>query len=96
MESKLRSLAERDIKKEYDRADVQSLTTKYSNVTYKHMLLPLWSSAFGYKGKTYSYAINGETGKVSGSRPYSAIKIALALFGIAAAIGGYLYYANMM
>jgi predicted RNA-binding Zn-ribbon protein involved in translation (DUF1610 family) len=96
MESKLRSLAERDIKKRYDRADVQSLSTKYSNVTYKHMLLPLWSSAFGYNGKTYNYAINGETGKVSGSRPYSAIKIALTLLGIAAAVGGYWYYANMM
>jgi predicted RNA-binding Zn-ribbon protein involved in translation (DUF1610 family) len=86
MERTLRRLAEKDIKKKYDRADVQSLSTKYSNVTYKHVLLPLWSSAFGYKGKTYDYAINGETGKVSGSRPYSAVKIALAVLGVAAAV----------
>jgi predicted RNA-binding Zn-ribbon protein involved in translation (DUF1610 family) len=86
MENTLRGLAVRDIKKQYDRADVQSLITKYSNVTYKHVLLPLWSSAFGYKGKSYKYVINGETGKVSGSRPYSAIKIALAILGVAAVV----------
>jgi predicted RNA-binding Zn-ribbon protein involved in translation (DUF1610 family) len=93
MENKLRSLADKDIKRKgYDKSDVQSLSTKYSNVTYKHVLLPLWSSAFGYSGKTYSYLINGETGKVSGSRPYSAIKIALALLGIAAAVGAWFMY----
>jgi predicted RNA-binding Zn-ribbon protein involved in translation (DUF1610 family) len=92
MERTLRSLAERDIKRRYDRADVQSLSTKYSNVTYKHVLLPLWSSAFGYSGKTYSYLINGETGKVSGSRPYSAIKITLAVLGVVAAAAAWFMY----
>jgi len=92
MERKLRSLAESDIRRRYDRADVQSLSTKYSNVTYKHVLFPLWSSAFGYNGKTYDYAVNGETGKVSGSRPYSKIKIALAVLGVTAAIGAYIWY----
>jgi hypothetical protein len=85
MERTLRRLAEKDIKRTYDMAEVHSLSTKYSGVTYKHVLLPLWSSAFGYKGKTYNYAINGETGKVSGSRPYSAVKIALAALGVVAA-----------
>jgi predicted RNA-binding Zn-ribbon protein involved in translation (DUF1610 family) len=94
MENKLRSLAARDIKRQYDRADVQSLITKYSNVTYKHVLLPLWSSAFGYKGKTYHYVINGETGKVSGNRPYSAIKITLAILGVAAAVAAWYMMTN--
>jgi hypothetical protein len=56
------------------------------------VLFPLWSSAFGYKGKTYSYAVNGETGKVSGSRPYSAIKITLAVLAAIAAIAALLGY----
>jgi len=85
MENKLRSLAERDIKKKYDRADVQSLSTKYSKVTYKHVLLPLWSSAYSYAGRIFNYMVNGETGKVSGSRPYSAIKITLTILGVVAA-----------
>jgi predicted RNA-binding Zn-ribbon protein involved in translation (DUF1610 family) len=89
MERTLRSLAESDIERTYDRAEVTSLSTKYSSVTYKHVLLPLWSSAFGYNGKTYNYAINGETGKVSGSRPYSAVKIALAVLGFVAAVAAW-------
>ena len=91
MERKLNSLAKRDIERTYDTSDVQSLITKYSNVTYKHVLLPLWSSAFSYSGKIYNYLINGETGKVSGSRPYSAVKIALAaLVVVAAGVAWYL------
>ena len=86
MEKALRNLAAKDIRRTYDVAEVQSLSTKYSNVTYKHVLLPLWSSAFGYKGKTYNYAVNGETGKVSGSRPYSAVKITLAVVATIALI----------
>ena len=76
----------------YDTSEVESLTTKYSNVTYKHVLLPLWSSAFGYKGKTYKYLINGETGKVSGDRPYSTIKITLAVVGVIATVSALLWY----
>jgi len=85
MENKLRSLAKRDIEKRYDKSEVKSLSTKYSNVTYKHVLLPLWSSAYSYAGRIFNYLVNGETGKVTGSRPYSAIKITLALLGVVAA-----------
>jgi preprotein translocase subunit SecE len=95
MESTLRNLAAQDIQRQYDRANVQSLSTKYSDVTYKHVLLPLWSSAFGYKGKTYKYLINGETGKVSGSRPYSVIKITLAVLAATAALAAIFWYADI-
>ena len=43
------------------------------------MLLPLYSASYGYQGKTYSYAINGQTGRVTGSYPKSALKITLAV-----------------
>jgi hypothetical protein len=81
MEKEMRELAENDITRTYDVADVQTIKTKYSGVTYKHLLLPLWESAFGYGGKTYQYLVNGETGKVSGNRPYSMAKIAAAVIG---------------
>lgn len=82
MEDKLRSLAEQDIRASYDTAQVSSLITIHSNVTYKHLLLPVWSSAFGYKGKTYNYFVNGETGTVDGQRPYSVPKIATAIVAV--------------
>lgn len=81
MENELRSLAEQDIRRRYDTAQVSTLNTKHSNVTYKHLLLPIWASAFGYKGKTYNYFVNGETGVVDGSRPYSVPKIVTAILG---------------
>jgi predicted Zn-ribbon and HTH transcriptional regulator len=86
MDEKLRSLAEEDIKRNYDEASVKKLDTKHSNVTYKHLLLPVWGSAFGYKGKTYNYFVNGETGLVDGQRPYSVPKIVLAVAGALAVI----------
>lgn len=86
MESEMRSLVRKKILNQYDICKIESIKTTYSNVTYKHMLLPLWSSAFGYNGKTYGYLINGETGKVSGERPYSAGKIAAAIAAAATAL----------
>ena len=91
MERELRILAEMDIRKRYDRAEVQSLITKYANVTYKHVLLPLWSSTYSYGSKLFNYLINGETGKVSGNRPYSIIKITLATL-VAIAAGTAIWY----
>lgn len=79
MKDELHSLAKQDILRQYDVADVDNLNTKYFNVTYKHLLLPVWGSAYGYKGKTYNYFVNGETGKVDGQRPYSIPKIVAAV-----------------
>jgi predicted Zn-ribbon and HTH transcriptional regulator len=79
MESSLRSLAIQDILLNFDKAEVNSLNTRYLDVTYKHLLLPVWSSVFGYHGKIYNYFINGETGKVEGQRPYSVAKIVRAV-----------------
>lgn len=82
MDYELRSLATRKIKKTYDEAKITTLQAKYSNVTFKHILLPVWASAYGYNGHTYNYFINGETGFVSGDRPYSKVKIAVLIGSI--------------
>ena len=50
---------------------------------FKHVLLPIWVAAFRYRGKVYQILVNGQTGEVQGARPYSWIKITLA---VAAAI----------
>jgi len=38
-----------------------------------------------------NYAINGQTGKVTGERPYSYVKIAFLVLSILMVIGGALY-----
>ncbi|UWR34344.1 TFIIB-type zinc finger domain-containing protein [Sulfitobacter sp. W027] len=84
---------ERDVKFDIggDRQRVHDINTQISDVTFKHILLPVWLAAYKYRGKTYRFVVNGHSGKVQGERPYSAIKIAFAvvLGLIAAAIVGY-------
>ena len=58
---------------------IDYIDTRHSRTTFKHLLLPVWSAAFRYRGKTYRFVINGRTGKVRGERPYSVWKVALAV-----------------
>lgn len=66
--------------------DTQRLTSmnmSLSEETFKHILLPVYVSAYRYNGKEYNFFINGENGTISGSRPYSFWKIFLTiLFGL--------------
>lgn len=61
-----------------------NIHTRYQDVTFKHVLLPIWISSYAYKDKTFHFLINAQTGRVAGEYPKSIIKITLAV--IAAAI----------
>jgi DNA-directed RNA polymerase subunit RPC12/RpoP len=74
---------------------VHSKTVSYSNIKYKHILLPLWVSSFRYKDKIYRVIVNARNGQVSGERPYSWIKITLAVLCGLAVIGLGYYYLNI-
>ena len=73
-----------------------NFTTAFSKVKFRYVLLPLWISSYMYKGKTYQYMINGQTGKSYGKAPVSPIKI-IGLIAIIAAIviGLYFLFRNM-
>jgi len=80
---------ERDVRFDIggDRQRIDKLRTQVNDVTFKHVLLPVWMAAYKYRGKTYRFVVNGRTGLVQGERPYSAWKIATAII-IAAIIAG--------
>ncbi len=59
---------------------VHQVDTHYSQIRFKHILLPIWVSAFRFKNKAYRFVINGRSGEVQGERPYSPWKIAAAIF----------------
>jgi DNA-directed RNA polymerase subunit RPC12/RpoP len=81
----------RDIGGDHQR--IQDVRSRYWDLTYKHLLLPLWLLTVLFAGATYQVFINGVTGEVQGQRPYSKVKIALAvLLGIAVAVGLYLTF----
>ena len=62
-----------------DAQQVGSVDTQLGTLTFKHVLLPVWLAAYKYRGKTYRFVVNGQTGRVQGERPYSAFKITVAL-----------------
>ncbi len=67
-----------------DEQRVTSTKTYYSEISFKHLLLPLWISAYRFKNKVYRFLVNARTGEVQGERPWSWIKITGAvLAGIA-------------
>ena len=81
----------RDIGGDVQRVD--SVSTDYSAETFKHILLPVWTAAYKYGGKSYQFLVNGQTGEVQGERPYSWWKIGFAVVAAAilAAGAAYLY-----
>ncbi|NAS12501.1 DNA helicase PriA [Poritiphilus flavus] len=48
---------------------------KLSEETFKHVLLPVYISSYTYNRKKYHFYINGQTGVIYGTRPYSFWKI---------------------
>ncbi len=70
--------------------DVQRISSKamhHEAITFKHVLLPIWVSAYRYKNKTYQVLINAQTGEVVGDRPYSVWKIlTTALLSVVAVV----------
>lgn len=59
-----------------DEQRVHNVSTDFSNITFKHLLLPVYAGAYQFNAKTYQIVVNGRTGEVQGDRPYSWIKIA--------------------
>lgn len=74
-------MIERDVRFDIggDRQEIHAIETQVSDVTFKHILLPVWSAAYRYRGRSYRFVVNGQTGQVKGERPWSAWKIAAAV-----------------
>jgi hypothetical protein len=47
----------------------------WSDMTFKHVLLPVWIGKYRYKGVEYQIMINGQTGNVTGEKPKDTLKV---------------------
>jgi hypothetical protein len=54
-----------------------SVDNVFSDITFKHVLLPVWIAAYRYRDRVYRFLVNGQTGEVKGDAPLSWAKIAL-------------------
>ena len=62
-----------------DEQHIDQQVSDYADIRLKYNLLPIWISAFTFKNKIYQIAVNASTGEVIGERPYSVVKIVLAV-----------------
>lgn len=54
---------------------------KIMNTNWQYMLLPVWFMNYKYNDQTYSFAVNGQTGKLSGTPPLNKGKLLLSSIG---------------
>ena len=85
MDSEMQSLCARQVPGDTHRN--LSVNTNYADRTFKHVLLPIWLVAYTYGSQNFQVLVNGYTGAIAGQRPYSWIKIALAVLGGLAVVG---------
>ncbi len=77
MEDTIRTTIRRDIGGDQQR--ISKMDILWKQMTYKHILLPLWLLTVIYDQRPFQVYINGVTGEVHGSRPYSKVKIIAAV-----------------
>lgn len=54
---------------------------KWSGLTYKLALLPIYIGNYPFQGRRYRLLVNGQTGKVGGEKPVDNIKRAMIIIG---------------
>jgi DNA-directed RNA polymerase subunit RPC12/RpoP len=84
MDSQIRSACSRMVGGDTQRN--LRVDTAFSNITYKHVLLPVWVAGYTYNAKVFQFLVNGQTGKVYGKAPYSWMKITTLIVVIVAII----------
>lgn len=72
----------RSTMKGYDSVVVTNADIRILQTDWSYVLLPVWFMNYMYKGKIYSFAINGQTGKLAGKPPLSLSR----LFGFCGAL----------
>lgn len=77
-----------------DEQQIGAMEPEFAAETFKHILLPVWTAAYKYRGRAYRFVVNAQTGQVQGDRPWSAWKIAFAVVLAAAVIGAVVYFSN--
>ncbi|MCC6422367.1 MAG: hypothetical protein IT447_02725 [Phycisphaerales bacterium] len=69
-----------------DEQQIDSKDSAYHDISYKHILLPVWISAYRYRDKTFRFLVNARTGEVQGERPISWVKVMMLVVFILAAL----------
>jgi DNA-directed RNA polymerase subunit RPC12/RpoP len=90
---KMRAVIQGDVRADIggDLQQIRQMEVTHLDPTFKHVLLPVWITAFTFRGRSYRLCVNGRTGEVQGERPWSGWKIAAAVL-VAVIVAGILLY----
>jgi len=77
-----------------DEQRIFQVGTNHKDITFKHILLPVYVSAYRYKNELFRFLVNARTGEVQGERPYSWLKISLAVIAGLSLIAVIYYFSN--
>lgn len=92
MDEEIEATIRRDIGGDQQR--IHTVATQHLTLTFKHLLLPIWLLTVIYEGEPFQVFINGMTGEVQGDRPWSKVKIALAVIAATILVIGLLVLFN--
>ncbi len=94
MRRRLAEFASGQVLSRYDRVRGVAIRPYFYDETYKYLLLPVYSTSYSYKNKSYTVVINGQTGRLKGEYPKSPAKIAAAVLLCILIIAGICLAAN--
>lgn len=78
----------------HDKVDFLDVSTSHADVTYKYVMLPVYVGNYKFKKKSYSFYVNGHTGKVAGKSPVSPLKVTIVSVLSAVALGVIIWLLN--
>ncbi len=70
----------------YASTNILSKGININRIRWEYTLMPIWVLNYKTKNKTYTYAMNGYTGKIYGKLPLSMKKLVLACLGAFSAV----------
>lgn len=94
--ARMEKIIEDDVRRDIggDEQRITQINTRFDDETFKHVLLPIWTAAYKYAGKSYRFVVNGQTGEVQGERPYSWWKIGFAVLTVAVLVAGVVFVSD--
>jgi len=84
-------MASNDVLRRYDEVRDVRIRPQFREESYKHILVPVYSTSYYYEGKLYQVAINGQTGNIAGAYPKSPAKIAAIVVACALLLAAIFY-----
>lgn len=64
----------------YSSTSIAGTNVQVNRTRFHYTLMPVWMLTYQYKGKTYMFAMNGQTGKTFGNLPVSQQKLNILFF----------------